>query len=818
MKKLILYLIVLFAINDAFSQNQSTIDSLQKVLQTTTADTHKIDVYNLIAHKYRDSDSTKVTYYTSKAIFLSEAIHYPKGIVDAYYLRGWAAMRQGHRVRAISFFRQMLPLARKIEYKQGEAKIYNGLGVTYRYQGNYNKALDLYKKALAIRKQESNKKGMAGSYHNIGTIYKKQSNYSKAMELYQLALDINQQINNPEWIMYNYIGIGDVCHKRGDLLCAAKVYRKAWKLALQVDNKRGVAFGYYNMGTIYEDQRDYTTALDFYQKAQKQGKKIGNNRVLMRSCNGLGDIYLRLGAFAKAEQHLQKSIKIARKIESKIHVATNYLSLGRLALQRQQFVQAQTYFRKALILREQMGEKDLSAEALVNMGIAYFYQKTYYKALTHLEKGVHIAQKLGNSDIIRDGAQTLAKVYQALGRYQKAYESHRLFKQMADSLFNEKKARQLGRLEVKHAFEKKEDSLQLVRDKKNALLNAEIKQRKLVQTTTFIGLSLTFALILVLIFFYRQKQQNNLRLNQANQYLENFNNELQVAHKEIKAVNNALQQQQEKIIIQHQAIEQQNDELSTQNRKINQSLKSAKTIQEAMLPFEVRLKEILNNYFVIYRPRDIVSGDFYWAGQVQNKRIVATVDCTGHGIPGAFMSMIGFNLLNEIINTKQITEPTSILEQLRYDVRYVLRQDETGSRNGMDVAVVVLEELNKQQTKVNFAGAKRPLLYIQKGDTETQIVKGSPVSIGVIYLKPKNIATTPLICNKNTILYLGTDGFADQNNIDRRRIGTQGFMNLLFQYHTLPLSEQKQALNKALNEHMEGTEQRDDILLMGIQL
>lgn len=286
----------------------------------------------------------------------------------------------------------------------------------------------------------------------------------------------------------------------------------------------------------------------------------------------------------------------------------------------------------------------------------------------------------------------------------------------------------------------------------------------------------------------------------------------------ITAQNEELQQQQEEIMAQRDAIEQQNNALSTQNRHIQQSIKSAKTIQEAILPFEVRMRKILGEYFVIYRPRDIVSGDFYWLGQVEDKRIVAVIDCTGHGVPGAFMSMVGFTILNEIINTKQITNAATILEELRDYVRYALRQDETGGRNGMDAALITLEEAEDDQARVCFAGAKRPLWYIQKGDTETQVVRGSSVSIGIIYDGKREINNVELTCPKDTLIYLSSDGFADQNDMARRKIGNLKLKQLLYQYHSLSMGKQKQALEEVLNQHMIGTEQRDDILLLGLKV
>lgn len=288
---------------------------------------------------------------------------------------------------------------------------------------------------------------------------------------------------------------------------------------------------------------------------------------------------------------------------------------------------------------------------------------------------------------------------------------------------------------------------------------------------------------------------------------------------EIQMQNEELVQKSEEITAQHQAIEAKNKLLTEKNYHIQQSIRAAQTIQEAILPFEHRMQQAFgNDYFVMYKPKDVVSGDFYWLGKVGRKTLLGVVDCTGHGVPGAFMSMIGFTLLNEIINTQQVDTPAAILEQLRRDIRYVLKQDETGSRNGMDAVFVSLEPRQNQSTKVTFAGAKRPLWYIIPRGTALEAIKGSSVSIGVIYRNPRTIENHIIQCPVGSLLYLSTDGFVDQNSATTKRFGTTNLQTFLYDVHRLPLAKQKEVLEAKMTEFMAGTEQRDDILLMGIKI
>ncbi|EAY26123.1 SpoIIE family protein phosphatase [Microscilla marina] len=287
---------------------------------------------------------------------------------------------------------------------------------------------------------------------------------------------------------------------------------------------------------------------------------------------------------------------------------------------------------------------------------------------------------------------------------------------------------------------------------------------------------------------------------------------------EIQAQNEELWQQSEEIASQRDAIEEARDALNLKNLHMKQSIKSAETIQSAILPLIEDLQQALHEHFVIFMPRDIVSGDFYYLETVGNKTIVAAIDCTGHGVPGAFMSLIGYTLLNDIVNVQQKTNPGNILETLRVELKVALKQEKTGRHNGMDVAMVTLEHLPEAQVKVLFAGARRPLWYIEPNHPEVQQISGSKISVGFNYEHKRTIATHELLLATGTKLYLGSDGFADQNNDCRQKFGSVQLIKLLASTSHLPLTKQRHCLEKVLKEFMAGTEQRDDILLMGIKL
>ncbi|MCS7005088.1 MAG: SpoIIE family protein phosphatase [Cytophagales bacterium] len=257
--------------------------------------------------------------------------------------------------------------------------------------------------------------------------------------------------------------------------------------------------------------------------------------------------------------------------------------------------------------------------------------------------------------------------------------------------------------------------------------------------------------------------------------------------------------------------------IEEKNQNITDSLRYAQTIQQALLPTRFELEQVFQEYFLIYLPKDIVSGDFYWFMQVDQVKFIAAVDCTGHGVPGAFMSMIGNEFLNEIIGVEKIYEPAKILERLHTNVRRALRQEENQNTDGMDVCLCRIEAISLGHRKIVFAGARRSLIYTNRGELREE--KGDKCSIGGI--QRENIRTfqqKELILSKGEIIYLFTDGIVDQNNPQGKRLGSARFFSLIDEIKSLSMREQKALILAELASHQSSSLQRDDITVIGIKI
>ncbi|MCU0392716.1 MAG: SpoIIE family protein phosphatase [Thermoflexibacter sp.] len=274
-----------------------------------------------------------------------------------------------------------------------------------------------------------------------------------------------------------------------------------------------------------------------------------------------------------------------------------------------------------------------------------------------------------------------------------------------------------------------------------------------------------------------------------------------------------IQQKQEEILTQHEALQEQ-------TRKITDSLRYAQTIQEAILPYEQRMKQSFKDYFIMYLPKDIVSGDFYWLSQIKDMTFFAVADCTGHGVPGAFMSMISFALLNEVVNELDIYEPHKILSNLHSLINKALKQGENSTQNntdGVDIGVVRIIKQANGESKVAFAGAKIPFYYYSE-QTGFNMVKGNKKSLSGTHQEDLTFDQYEFILPNDTMLYMATDGYPDQNDANRKKIGMKDFQQILKMNAHLPLKNQLTVLENALNAHQGKEEQRDDITILGVQL
>jgi len=352
------------------------------------------------------------------------------------------------------------------------------------------------------------------------------------------------------------------------------------------------------------------------------------------------------------------------------------------------------------------------------------------------------------------------------------------------------------------------------------VLNEQLEKIHLQQFILYMFFALALVLAGLGFFIYRAykiKKQSNKMLTEKNNEIMQQNEEIRQQKEEIEAQRDEIERQRDEIEGQRNVAYEQRDEIIHQKKEITDSIHYARRIQQAVLPSPKFLSHLIKeNYFILNKPRDIVSGDYYWLAEKDKKVIIAAADCTGHGVPGAFMSIIGFELLRKITDDQGIENADQILDELNKGIAITFGKDNSNIRlkDGMDLALCVID---KEKKELEFAGAFRPMYFIR--DNKIEEIRGDRFSVGLLAESEGiEITKTTIKLEKNDVFYLFSDGYADQfGGPEGKKFKYRRFRHLLLTIHKLPMDQQKIILEKSFDEWIGNFEQVDDILIVGLR-
>lgn len=516
----------------------------------------------------------------------------------------------------------------------------------------------------------------------------------------------------------------------------------------------------------------------------------------------LAKLYLEQHKSERAVYYLDQATIFARKANNHKLEYAAYHQLGLLATQAKDFNKATDHYQKALKSARELQNQDYISETLIQTGESLGKSEKWKKAIPPIEEALSIALK--ENDLIKQQKSyaILSDYYQALGDKGKLKEYQNLYKNLAESKQNEVK----NHLQLKQNAQK----LRLAED---SLVNTkyflEATTSSLQEATALNEKrELEFALL------HKDKQLAEMQIKEQNARLtyESWIRYSIFAGLCLSAAFIVV------VVKANRKAVEANKKIEKQNNSIKSSINYAQRIQAAMLPKEDQQKKLIPESFVLFKPRDVVSGDFYWLTEIKNwydpDVVFAAADCTGHGVPGAFMSMVGINALNNIIE-RGIADSDQILEALDTEIRNTLQQESSGNSDGMDISLGIYR---KEKNTLEFSGAKNPLVYIQ--NKELYQIKGNARSIGGKKSKNSNPFSKHLILiDQPTTFYLFTDGYRDQfGDQDKGKFLTKRFNQLLLDIHELSLQEQKIILENTLKEWRGETHQIDDVLVLGVKL
>ncbi len=582
----------------------------------------------------------------------------------------------------------------------------------------------------------------------------------------------------------------------------AKEYaEKALEISERIGFIPGIINSSDNIAEVYHSQGVYNIAIEFYIKSLDYKEKQDDLLSLVDSYSNLGKAHVQLGNYPRALYYYQRSKDINLGLNDPIGLSRTYSNMGVAYYQEGDLESAIQYHRLALDIADSLKNDPIIAINLSSLGRTFHRKKMYRDAQRCYSQLLHIGQKNSDKVNIQRAYQGLSQIYAEQGDYKKAYEYYQFFSLVKESLFRDLQTEQekdIQNVESKLLSERQRRQLSEAEQARRTILNY------------FLIACLVFFLVITFVLY-----RNNLLRKRVNQLLEQQKEDIE--QKQIK-----LEEQTRKIESQNLSIQRKNEtleatfrEIERKNKDITASINYAKRIQESMLPRQIKITEALPEHFILHNPRDIVSGDFYWFSHKGDKTIIAAVDCTGHGVPGAIMSMLGDSYLNQIINLQNITEPEVVLKELHKNIGIALNQHENNNQDGMDVAIVVIDRVKKV---MEFSGASRPMLLIRNGVLED--IQSNRLPIGGFQKdRPREFSRQTYSLDVPTWFYIFSDGFQDQFGGPRgRKFAKTRLVKTIFTNYEKPLAEQKWILEKTLKDWMGQNRQMDDILLIGVKL
>jgi serine phosphatase RsbU (regulator of sigma subunit) len=568
---------------------------------------------------------------------------------------------------------------------------------------------------------------------------------------------------------------------------------------------------------------DFERALKYFTLCMESCDDDTLNNDLNYALNEIGNLYITQGDFKKAEQFLFRSLKIRETIGSPALLSYSYHDIASMYSESGNYREAIDWFLKSAEITEQQNDLWGLAITYCSIGRAYRNSKAYSSAESYLHKAMEIARKINMKTVYQTVYLEMYEFYQEREDYRQALFCYKQQKYYNDSIFEEEKQQQLKVLESRFESLQKDREISKQKEKLN-------QQRQLMfSAIVFIVLLLAGG-----VFIYRQYL-----------YKKRLSNMLTEQNAEIESQRDEIATQRDEIASQRDQVTEQKNQIQEILADVTSSIRYAQRIQEAMLPTLEMISDAGIDHFVFYKPSEIVSGDFYWAGQRGNEIIVTVADCTGHGVPGAFMSMLGMTLIKEITSTRGVSNPAEILAELRREIIKALHQEkEKNQRDGMDIALCTI---NIDTLELQFAGANNPLYIIkpaishwplavgqgtpeansqwpmansQQPIASSQLIelKGDKMPIG-IYERMDNFTLHKYQLQKGDCIYLFSDGFADQfGGSDGKKYKNIRLKTLLQSICLLSPAEQKRHVVNSFNEWRGTYRQVDDVTILGLKI
>jgi len=620
------------------------------------------------------------------------------------------------------------------------------------------------------------------------------SHIAASFEYSQQALYLADEIKHEKALpkLYNHRGI--YYRNISDYPEAERRFSDALKKAEQLNDKIELAYAYNNLGDLLRLTNNFTEGIKFMHKAKDIFVELKDQRGEAYTCIRLSEAYQKTNMFAESYQYAEKSLAIRKLLRNSADISASLNRIGDLLAVQEKFPEALKHYEEALSLANNNNDATSKVASLQDIGKVYTRTNRFAEADSVLRKALDIALKIGNREQESNVYEFFTELYEKQHRTEEAYHFYKRRQTIKDSVFSNQRMLQISQMRVRHDLRGKE--------LENQTLQNQLEQEKMIR---IIGILFFLVVLVGGIWIYR----NSIKIKGANEELERKNEEI---HSTLESLSNA----HAAISQKNREIEFRNQEIEIKNQDLLNSIDYALTIQQAILPTHQQVSDVTKDYFIIWEPRDVISGDFYWVADKADKSILVVADCTGHGVPGALMSMMGNNLLNSVIHDKEIHQPDVILEYIHHALLETLHTERTQIINGMDMGICVYD---KKASTMSFAGAGINLYYPMDGQIVT--LDSDKTSVGNPHKLIEKFTLHQVCLKGEQTFFMASDGYKDQfGGENNKKFGIKQFKQMLQDIHHMDIRNQKTTMLRQLylwlRDCPEG--QTDDITVLGFQI
>lgn len=838
MHKVLIFILLALNLSVQVNAQEGSTDSLRNLVAIAEGEA-KVRLLNELSELYIYSNTDSALYFAQTALEISESLNDEILLADSYTETGKIYLSTYQMEQALENFMKARDIYSENDEYEKLASVNINISNVYYRNNQYYDALKYIEESLTIGQVNKDKKIRADALFYLGRVYSRMNRSEDALEAFNSSLEIWEDLEEKKEIATVLNSIGSYYSAHADFENAVLYFERTLEIRKELNDTRGIGIAMNNLGNQHLQLGNFDKAINYYRNASEIFKELNFEAGIAATLTGLAVIYENLKQYNSVLGVYKEVLEIRRNQNDRIELAntlsniavtyskmmndsleslygpyyqdtiyineiTTDIEYGKLSIEYNlealdireeindlrgvsitlanlgqvyqsmgQFEMANQYFSRWLELPEEYKDADTHIPISIGMGKLAMYERNYSEAIEYFNTAYKLANSINKKLHIKEAARNLADIYEKLGNYRLALQYFQQYHNFYDSLTQENTRQQINDLQVRYRTEAQEKENEILR-KDQLMKESQLKNSRLALIAAIVVLLIFGGLVIQLI------RQNTLR-RKANEELE-----------------------------------KKNDLIMEQTKEIKDSIQYASRIQNAILPPEEYMRKLLPDQFIIYRPRDIVSGDYYWITEKNDRVITIVADCTGHGVPGAFMSMLGIAFLNEIISKHSKLSTDFILNELRKQVIGSLHQTgkEGESQDGMDISIYIID---KKTLKLEYSGANNPVLIFRDG--EMTELKADKMPIGIYERVDKPFTRKEFQLQKGDMLYAFTDGYSDQfGGPQGKKFMIRNFKKLLQKIHQKSTRLQKQILEKTLDDWMADIYQVDDILVMGVRV